>query len=509
MYVKKVLAIVIMGVLLLSGCKGTEPNQMSLEEIVALTAQAAISAQQSAAPVSSLEPPTTNTPEAPGVTQTVPSSSNASITITSIQETGYGKAIVNWDAVGEFPSGFKLVWTTETRQPVFPGDTNSYTSDPYSRSMMFSGTPGTVYLMRVCRFTGDSCDVYSNLGIFAFSKTAASSTPLPGTKTAAWPTIRVPGGGGGGGGGATATPVSQLTIKSVTGASPGKALMIWTSDTNPSKGFKIAYSKTNTVPVVGTDSYYAISDGAARQAYVDGTSGTKYYYRICKFDGTKCDPYSAVFTFTFPTFTGSPTPSPTVDPAVINITGISDTAAGAATINWSASGTFTNGFKVLYSTSNATPTLGGSGVSALLFDGALRSAIVNGVPRSHYYYRICKYTGSKCGVYSNIVEFTYADISEDAGIDLTADGTVTTPGTVKLDWILPGADNAGGYLVLKAYPDTPTFPEAAKYTITNPAARTFTVTGLTPGQMYNFRLCLYNGSICTVYSPTLAGVTAP
>jgi len=506
MYVKKVLTVVILGLIILAGCKGNDTTPMNLDEIVALTAEAAISAQQSAVPVKSLEPPATNTPEAPVITQTAPSSSNASITITSIQETGYGKAIVNWDAVGDFPSGFKLVWTTEVRQPVFPGDTNSYTSDPFSRSMLFSGTPGTLYLMRVCRFTGDACDVYSNLGIFSFSTTSASSTPLTSTKTV-WPTTRAPGGGGTGG--KTATPVSLLTITSVTAASPGKALMMWKSDTNPSKGFKLVYSKTNSVPIYGTDSYYAISDGATRQAYVDGTSGTKYYYRICMFDGTKCNPYSPVYTFTFPTFTSSPTPSATTDPAVINITGLSDLSAGAATINWTASGTFSNGFKILYSTSNSTPTLGGSGVSALLFDGALRSAIVNGVPRSHYYYRICKYTGSTCSVYSNVVEFTYADISEDPAIELLSDGAFSEAGKVKLDWTLPADDNAGGYLILQAYPDTPIFPEAVKYTVSDPTARTFTVSGLTSGLTYNFRLCLYNGSICTVYSAAVTDVLVP
>ncbi len=506
MYVKKVLAIVIVGLLFLSGCNGKDNNQMSIDEIVALTAQAAIASQPTLTPVSSLGPPATNTPESPSVTQPAPSNSNASITITGIQETGYGRAIVNWDAVGDFPSGFKLVWTTEVRYPVFPGDTNSYSSDPYSRSMMFSGTPGTIYMLRVCRFTGDACDVYSDLGIFAFSTSAASITPLPSTKTV-WPTIRVPGGGGGGG--ATATPVSSLTITSVTAASPGKALMKWTSDTNPSKGFKIVYSKTNSVPVYGTDSYYVISDGAARQAYVDGTSNTKYYYRICKFDGTKCDPYSPVYTFTFPTFTGSPTPSKTVDPAVITITGLSNLSAGAATITWTATGTFSNGFKILYSTTNNTPTLGGSGVSALLFDGALRSAIVNGVPRSHYYYRICKYTGSSCSVYSNIVEFTYADISEDPAIVFSTDGAFSETGKVKLDWTLPAGNNAGGYLILQAYPDIPIFPESTKYTVSDPAARTYTVSGLTSGLTYNFRLCLYNGSICTVYSEIAPDVLVP
>lgn len=510
MNLKKTLAVFIAGLFLFSGCSSTGGNQpiatqVNVNEIVDLTVQAAVSTLVSTQSQNTPIIPAESITETPAATQPSPSIPNASITITSVQESSPGKAIVYWDAVGEFPSGFKLVWTTEVRKPAFPEDSNTYTSDPYARSAMFSGTPGMVYLVRVCRFIGDTCDIYSNLGIFAFANTTSATTSPVTTKTV-WPTF-VSGGGGGSAGGKTNTPVPSVIIIKMSGGTAGKALIEWKTATNPSKGFKILYSKTNATPELGKDSYYVISDGAVRSAFVDGVSATKYYFRLCAYNGSTCE-YSNVYTFTFPTFVPSPKPSPTVDTSVITITGISNLAAGTATINWTASGTFTNGFKILYSTTNATPTLG-TAEMIYISDNAARTATVSGVPRSRYYYRICKYTGSACSVYSNVMEFTYADISEDPAIIFSTDGAFSEVGKVKLDWTLPAGNNAGGYLILQAYPDTPIFPESVKYTVSDPAARTYTLTGLTSGLTYNFRLCLYNGSICTAYSELAPNVLVP
>lgn len=503
---KKVLTVFIIGLFILAGCGGNGADQGNIDQIVELTAQAVISTKSAAlTPVVTTEIPVFIETPTVQVTEPQPTPANAVITITGVQQTEYGRAIVSWDAIGEFPYGFKLVWTTEQRYPNFPDDPSSFASDPNARSAMFAGAPGSIYFLRVCRFTGATCDVYSDLGIFAFNPAAGTATGVSVNKTVV-PTKVVSGGGGGSG--ATLTPVPTVKIVKVTGGTTGKAYMQWTSDTNPTKGWKILYSKTNTTPVLGKDSYYVVSDNNARSAYVDGKSNTTYYYRICKYNGTTCE-YSQVYKFTFPTFASTPTKTATTDTATISITSVNDLAAGSATINWSATGTFSSGFKILYSTTNSTPTFGGAGVTAVLIDGSLRSAVVNGVPRGHYYYRICKFTGSACSVYSNVYEFTYADISEDATISFTADGTFTEAGKVKLDWDIPAGDNAGGYLILQAYPDTPIFPEAVKYTVSNPASRTYTVTGLSSGMTYNFRLCLYNGTICTAYSEVAADVVVP
>ncbi len=504
---KKAFVILIIGLFVLSACGGNNTDQANIDQIVELTAQSVIATKSAAltpvvptAPAVSIETP------AMQVTELQPTPVNAVITITGIQQTEYGRAIVSWDAIGEFPYGFKLVWTTEQRYPSFPDDSSSFASDPNARSAMFAGAPGNIYYLRVCRFTGVICDVYSDLGIFAFNPSVKTATGVAVNKTVV-PT-KVVSGGGGGGSGATLTPVPTVKIVKVTGGTTGKAYMEWTSDTNPTKGWKILYSTTNTLPVLGKDSYYVVSSNTARSAYVDGKSNTKYYYRICKYNGSTCE-YSPVYTFTFPTFASTPTKTATTDTATISITSVNDLEAGSATINWSATGTFSSGFKILSSTTNSTPTLGGAGVTAILVDGSLRAAVVTGVPRGHYYYRICKYTGSACSVYSNVYEFTYADISEDATISFAVDGAFSEPGKVKLDWDIPAGDNAGGYLILQAYPDTPIFPEAVKYTVSNPAARTFTVQGLTSGMTYNFRLCLYNGTICTAYSEVAPDVVVP
>jgi len=504
---KKVFVILIIGLFILTACGGKNTSQVNIDQIVELTAQAVIATKSVAlTPVVPTEAPVSIETPTVQVTEPQPTPVNAVITITGIQQTDFGRAIVSWDAIGDFPYGFKLVWTTEQRYPSFPDDPSSFASDPNARSAMFAGAPGSIYYLRVCRFTGITCDVYSDLGIFAFNPSEKTATSVAVNKTVV-PT-KVVSGGGGGSSGATLTPVPTVKIVKVTGGSSGKAYMEWTSDTNPTKGWKILYSTTNSLPVLGKDSYYVVSSNTARSAYVDGKSNTKYYYRICKYNGSTCE-YSQVYTFTFPTFASTPTKTATTDTATISITSINNLAAGSATINWDATGTFSSGFKILSSTTNSTPTLGGAGVTAILVDGSLRAAVVNGVPRGHYYYRICKYTGSACSVYSNVYEFTYADISEDATISFAVDGAFSEPGKVKLNWDIPAGDNAGGYLILQAYPDTPIFPEAVKYTVSNPGARTFTVQGLTSGMTYNFRLCLYNGTICTAYSEVAPDVVVP
>ena len=99
--------------------------------------------------------------------------------ITAIQQIGPNTAIVNWDGIGNFPSGFNVVWTNEVRRPISPRDDGSFTNDPFARTSMFSGQPGYVYILRVCRFTGEGCDVYSDTAFFTFRRYAPTPHSQP------------------------------------------------------------------------------------------------------------------------------------------------------------------------------------------------------------------------------------------------------------------------------------------------------------------------------------------
>ena len=212
----------------------------------------------------------TDTPAPPSaVDATVTATPDAAITISSIQETGPGRAIVNWDAYGNFPFGYSLVWTTEQRKPVYPDDTSTYTGDQYARSALMSGVPGYVYIVRVCRTTATGCDIYSDAAFFTFTNFAPTPT-INRTQTAVAKTAiaNIGSGGGGGGGNTSPTAASKFEIVSMSASSDLKAQMTWTSDSSPADGFRIFYSTTNQEPKAGSDAYYVIADGKARDAYL-------------------------------------------------------------------------------------------------------------------------------------------------------------------------------------------------------------------------------------------------
>jgi len=89
------------------------------------------------------------------------------------------------------------------------------------------------------------------------------------------------------------------------------------------------------------------------------------------------------------------------------ITSIKETASGQAQITWTASGTFSNGFRIYYSDYVKLPTFGGEKSEYAIPDGTTRSAYVTGTPGKTYYYRLCSYTGSGCDFYSNLYTYTF------------------------------------------------------------------------------------------------------
>ena len=164
---KSMILIVLVGLLVFTGCDifapATVQPGISDAELATLVANA--TQQAAITPVLILP---TDTPAPVLVTATTSPAASGSITITSIIETAPGRAIISWDAVGDFNSGYKVVWSDVQGLPTFPENTSVYTSDPYARSAMISGNKGKIYYVRVCRVTGENCDLYSNLGIFAF-----------------------------------------------------------------------------------------------------------------------------------------------------------------------------------------------------------------------------------------------------------------------------------------------------------------------------------------------------
>ena len=132
-------------------------------------------------------------------------------------------------------------------------------------------------------------------------------TMVPPTKTSAPVMTAVPTAVGAFN--AAGTPVSatgSIIITGMNGGDSGKAQIKWSAKGTFANGFWIYYSTSYMLPFFGGYPLYQVSDGTARSAYVDGATGTTYYYRICAYNGSGCDFYSNSFTFTFPGATPAP-----------------------------------------------------------------------------------------------------------------------------------------------------------------------------------------------------------
>jgi hypothetical protein len=201
---------------------------------------------------------------------------------------------------------------------------------------------------------------------------------------------------------------------SVTGSCPG--------------GFKIAWSATNPNPVYppATDELWTyISDPSARSTVVDGTPGTTYYFRVCQYLDPSCGVYSNSYTFTF-----AAAPEPTVDTSTIVLDSIVASADPTiATLVWTASGSFPNGFKIIWSSTINPPTYpdGMDGYNDILDPSATTGDTLPLNPSTPYFVRVCKYdvvtarlnnlgfllfstlntvSTTTCTIYSNVLEYT-------------------------------------------------------------------------------------------------------
>ncbi|MFC1663374.1 FecR domain-containing protein [Patescibacteria group bacterium] len=85
--------------------------------------------------------------------------------VDSIALSDAGDGSVSWSAEGTSVSGFKVVWSKNTK-PTYPtrsGDKYSYKSEPTATSATLAAFDGTgTYYVRVCEYLGSQCGTYSN-----------------------------------------------------------------------------------------------------------------------------------------------------------------------------------------------------------------------------------------------------------------------------------------------------------------------------------------------------------
>ena len=492
---KKIQYLFLLGVFyLLVGCTFT-PSYSTIQIptlIPAANTPVPLIVYVTATPFASSNSGVTATPVAPYSTPT-PVISNASIVVTQVEDIGGGHAIVHWTPSGNFPSGYIVVWSTTNQNPVYPTDLNNYSGDPASRSALITAQIGKIYYLRVCRAVNNTCDVYSNLAIFALRNiptatpvktySGSSSTSATSTSTA----------GSYDSSGTAVSSSSGITITSITESATGKAKIVWTATGTFSSGFDIVYSTSYTLPYVGGYPYYIVSDSTARSAYVDGTTGTTYYYRVCRRSDTTCDIYSNSYTFAYSGTAPTAVPTATPDGSTISITRIDNTTLGSANVVWAPTGDFPNGFAVLYSKTVASPTLALSDGQSYVAAG-VTSAPISGIPGMTYHVTVCKYNGSTCTYYSLPMDVV---LTPDPATISTPEVKDTGTGTASVTWTTTGTF-PDGYKVLLSKTNPPAVSTDVVATSVE-ATKTAAISG-TPGTQYYVQICKVYGSTCSVLS---------
>jgi hypothetical protein len=293
------------------------------------------------------------------------------ITLTGISnasDTQEGAAQVKWDAQGNFPNGFKILYSTTVLKPTYPhtGVLDVTVNNGSARSGTFIGDPSTLYHVRICQIVNSTCGVYSNVFNFTFPADNA-----------------------------------YIHISSITDAADlGDATIDWLATGVFAKGFKIVYSNTIKLPTLA-DQVVTVSDGALRTATMPGVPDTQYHVRICKFFNNDCTVYSDPMDFTF-----------AKDPAILLLSTITDATPGFATIVWTGTttkGDFSEGFNILASTTNTQPVF--ADTVAELRDGSTGpsfTALFPGASDTNYYVRVCKILNGGCAAYSDTRSFTFA-----------------------------------------------------------------------------------------------------
>lgn len=191
------------------------------------------------------------------IDNTISSESEGGISLTGYVENG--KIYLDWTLSGlESLKGFKVVESVDAN-PVYPGDTYHYYSDPGKRSDVWTGLPGGYHHFRVCEYLGGSCGVYSNdLELWIDEETVSGSGSIE---------------------------LSGYVAN-------GKAYLEWSVlGVDVPKGFKVVES-VDADPVYPGNTYHYYSDPDKRTDTWTGLSSGIHHFRVCQYLGGSCGVYS-------------------------------------------------------------------------------------------------------------------------------------------------------------------------------------------------------------------------
>lgn len=135
------------------------------------------------------------------------------------------------------------------------------------------------------------------------------------------------------------------------------------------------------------------------------------------------------------------------------------------------------------------------------------SGLISDLGAGTYNVAVCGYSASTHRCYDDLYSLYYSITIEEGqtGVvnSISLSATPIGGGKVKLQWSVDGY-SAKGFKVVRSESPNPEYPPRSedsviKY-ISDPSTASFTVTGLTVGKIYHFRVCEYLGGACGTYS---------
>lgn len=274
------------------------------------------------------------------------------------------------------------------------------------------------------------------------------------------------------------TPISTTQIN-----------LAWTSGGGSTADYRISYQAGAVAPLtcaLGTTISESAITGTAHS--VTGlTAGTMYAFRVCSIDNQTTVAVSAGLTGISSTLF-SPPPNPSGLAATL--------AATQINLSWTSGGGSTSGYRIAYQTGAAAPANCSSGtqISAASITGTSH-AITGLTANTQYSFLVCAINGNPTPDVSSGVSITRTTLqaAPPNPTGLAAGSIATTQ--LDLSWTSGGGSTAGYRIAYQSGATAPT--DCNSGTQIAPASITgtsHTITGLTAGTQYSFRVCAVNGN---------------
>ena len=386
-----------------------------------------------------------------------------------------GKAYLDWTAYTQTQtssntiSGYKIVRSETKTNPTYPEDwwiylSNTSTTDYTDTTVQ----PGHSYYYRVGAYSSDQGIIeYTNNILITIPDTINNSADFKLTSTSQSSGVKL--------------SWNKYTLSTQTAS-------------NEIDGYKILRSTTNSSPVYPDNNLLYIS-GASNTVYIDtgAINGQKYYYRIGAYKNGAVVAYSNVSTITAQTNKYETGES-------INLYAANQ--YDGIKLYWNEYTTNTiDGYKVMRSTTNPTPTYPNeyfkylSGYTNTVFTDD------NTTQNQGYYYRIGAYKDGNILSYSNTI-YIISDHDNTAN-DLTLEA-VNVNGGISLTWSQYEDDSISGYKILRSTTNSnPTYNGTYYKYMPSASSIGYVDTGAVSGQRYYYRIGVYRNGDVIAYSNTV------